>query len=67
MSTNPDETLFADALALPAAERARFLDQACAGDAHQRARVAALLASQEAAANIFESPATVRAVFTPEE
>ncbi|MBI5770403.1 MAG: protein kinase [Verrucomicrobia bacterium] len=39
-----DETIFADARALPLAERAAFLDRACAGDAGRRARLDELLA-----------------------
>ncbi len=51
--TREDE-IFADALELPVAERAAFLDRACAGDAALRTRVAALLASHAAAAGFLE-------------
>ena len=45
MNPEPDsvESLFAVVLGKPAAERAAFLDQACAGDAALRQRVEALL------------------------
>ena len=46
--------LFAEALALPEAERAAFLDRACAGEAALRADVAALLAALPAARRLFE-------------
>jgi serine/threonine-protein kinase len=39
------EAVFFEALALPASERAAFLDRACAGDAEFRAEVEAVLAS----------------------
>src|SRR5437773_12419316 len=69
-----EETLFAAALekATPA-ERAAFLDDACAGDAALRRRVEALLQSHEQA-NFLQAPAVVRpaaaigatGAFTPE-
>src|SRR5688572_24117179 len=39
------ESVFTDALALPAAKRDAFLDDVCAGDAPLRSRVAALLSA----------------------
>jgi serine/threonine-protein kinase len=45
----PDDEIFSDALDLPLAERAAFLDRVCADDAAQRARVDALLAAADAA------------------
>jgi serine/threonine protein kinase/dienelactone hydrolase len=50
------ESLFTEALARPAAQRNAFLDDACAGDAVLRARVAALL-SAHAATDSLLSPA----------
>jgi serine/threonine protein kinase len=51
-----EETLFASALALPAAERDAFLAEACAGDAALRARITALLGADAAARSFMESP-----------
>ena len=52
-----EETIFTAALAKPTpAERAAFLDEACAGDAGLRRRVERLLASH-AAAGFLETPA----------
>ncbi len=48
------EALFAEALALPAAERAAFLDRACAGEAALRAELDSLLAALPAARRLFE-------------
>ena len=45
-------------MALPLADRAAFLDRACAGDAARRARVEALLASYDAAEHFLEESAT---------
>jgi hypothetical protein len=56
---NPsDQSLFVEALALPAAERAAFLDQACAGDPARRARLESLLRAQTDAGSSREEPAT---------
>jgi serine/threonine protein kinase len=49
------KTLFADALDLPVADRAAFLDAACAGDDALRAEVEALLAAEPAAEAALES------------
>ena len=46
---NSDDDVFADALALPAAERSAFLDTACAQDPAQRARIGSLLAGYDQA------------------
>lgn len=62
-----DDDIFADAIALPAAERAAFLDRACAGDAALRARVEALLAGYDAAERFLEESPVVRPAATPEE
>ncbi|MEO7411741.1 MAG: serine/threonine-protein kinase, partial [Opitutaceae bacterium] len=64
---NGDDDIFADALALPAAERAAFLTGACQGNAAQRARVEALLAGYERAQDILNSPHAPRVVAVPEE
>jgi eukaryotic-like serine/threonine-protein kinase len=52
-----EETLFHEALARPAAERAAFLDAACAGQTELRAAVEALLAGHGASANVLDRPA----------
>ncbi|MBI4623307.1 MAG: serine/threonine protein kinase [Verrucomicrobia bacterium] len=51
-----EEELFSRAAELPAAERAAYLDQVCAGDAALRARIEALLRADEAARSFMESP-----------
>jgi hypothetical protein len=58
MSTPPssDETLFAAALERPLAERAAFLDAACAGDPARRARIDSLLRAHTGAGDFLESP-----------
>src|SRR5262245_33169937 len=53
-----DEALFHEALARPPAERAAFLDQACAGQPELRAVVEALLAGHEAPGSILDNPAS---------
>src|ERR671936_850929 len=60
-----EEALFAAALAKPAAERAAFLDEACAGDAALRARVEALLRSHEGAGRFLEQPAAEQVAARP--
>ena len=52
-----EETLFHEALAKPAAERAAFLEQACAGRSQLRAAVEALLAAHEASGSLLDKPA----------
>ncbi len=61
------ESLFAAALQQPPADRAAYLDQACAEDPALRQRVEALLRAQEAAGSFLQAPpsglcATVDAV-----
>src|SRR5271155_3023733 len=51
-----EETLFHEALAKPAGERAAFLDAACAGQAQLRAAVEALLAAHEASGSFLDRP-----------
>jgi WD40 repeat protein len=53
-----EETLFHEALALPAFDRAAFLARACAGQPHLRAAVEALLAAHEASDNLLDKPPT---------
>jgi len=48
-SSERDERVFFDALAVPLEERPRFLDDACQGDVGLRERVEALLRAEEAA------------------
>ena len=53
----PEESVFADALALPECERPALLDRACGGDAALRARVEALLRAYDGAgADLEASP-----------
>jgi serine/threonine protein kinase/WD40 repeat protein len=52
-----EETLFHEVLSRPPAERAAFLDQACAGQSELRAAVEALLAAHDAASNFLTQPA----------
>ena len=54
-----EEELFSHAAELPAAERAAYLEKACAGDGALRARIEALLRADEAARSFMASP-TVR-------
>ncbi|MDX1548008.1 MAG: serine/threonine-protein kinase, partial [Rhodothermales bacterium] len=49
------QEIFHDALACPAAERAAFLDDACAGDAALRTHVEALLAADAAPAPVLDA------------
>ena len=62
-----DDEIFAEAIDLPAAERAAFLDRACAGDAALRARVGALLTGHDAADDFLERSPVARATALPEE
>lgn len=63
----PDDEIFSDALELPLAERAAFLDRACVGDSAQRARIDALLASNAAANPDFLGQPAVPRPESPEE
>jgi serine/threonine-protein kinase len=51
-----EETLFHEALARPPAERAAFLEAACAGQPQLRAAVDALLAAHERSRNVLDQP-----------
>jgi hypothetical protein len=51
------EELYHSAAALPAADRAQFLDQACGGDAALRREVESLLAHQQGEGKFIETPA----------
>jgi serine/threonine protein kinase len=63
-----DDEIFGEALDLTGAERATFLDRACAGDAALRARVEALLAGHDAAGAFLGQAAVERPQPTlPEE
>src|SRR5262245_14190258 len=55
-----EQTLFLEALAKPASERAAFLDAACAGQPQLRASVESLLAAHEAAGGVLDQLADVR-------
>src|SRR2546427_522298 len=52
-----EETIFASLLALPAAQRAAYLDETCAGNADLRQRVQKLLAAHEADGRFMAEPA----------
>jgi hypothetical protein len=54
-----EESLFHEALAKPASERAAFLEQACADQPGLRAAVEALLAAHEAPASLLDQPPDV--------
>ncbi len=62
---NRDDEIFAEAIELPLADRAAFLDRACAGDAALRARVDALLAGHDAAGAFLEASPVGRPTFPP--
>lgn len=49
--------IFTDAIKRPVAERAAFLDRACAGDVELRREVEALLHAYERLGNFMETPA----------
>ncbi|MEO6995278.1 MAG: protein kinase [Lacunisphaera sp.] len=51
-----EERIFAEALALPATERARYLDQACGSDSALRGRIEALLSAHESAGGFMAPP-----------
>jgi serine/threonine protein kinase/tetratricopeptide (TPR) repeat protein len=61
MNEPPDRELsvFEAARQLPAAERAAYLDQACAGDADLRQRLQKLLQASDEAGTFLETPASV--------
>ena len=62
-SPQSDERIFADALDLPAGERARFLHAACEGDSDRRKQIEALLEANDLAENFMVAP---RVVLPPE-
>ena len=51
---NRDDEIFGEAIELSVAERAAFLDRACAGDAGMRARVEALLRGHDSSEGFLE-------------
>ncbi|HEY4247939.1 MAG TPA: serine/threonine-protein kinase [Lacunisphaera sp.] len=51
-----EERIFAEALALPAAERVRYLDRACGSDNALRGRIEALLSAHESAGDFMAPP-----------
>jgi hypothetical protein len=51
-----EETLFNEALARPPAERAAFLDAACASQPQLRAAIEALLAAHERSGHVLDQP-----------
>ena len=59
-----EETLFHRALAKPPAERAAFLDAACAGQPKLRGAVEALLAAHEASGHPLDRPVPANPVVT---
>jgi serine/threonine protein kinase/WD40 repeat protein len=54
---HPEEAIFEAAFALPASERAAYLDRTCGGNAGLRQLVEALLKADEEAGEFLESPA----------
>jgi hypothetical protein len=58
MNDTPDKDVivFTEALRLPAAERAGYLDRACAGDGELRRRVERILQGYEQAGDFLEEP-----------
>jgi tetratricopeptide (TPR) repeat protein len=52
----PEESIFAQALDIPSAERAAFLDRACAGNPGLRAEVEALLRAHERSGDLLDVP-----------
>src|ERR1017187_2510303 len=56
-SVHPEEAIFEDAFALPASERAAYLDRTCEGNAGLRQLVEALLEAHEEAGEFLEDPA----------
>jgi len=64
---NRDDEIFGEAIDLPVAERAAFLDRACGGDAALRARVEALLAGHDDAADFLENSRANRPPLRAEE
>ncbi|MES1167178.1 MAG: serine/threonine protein kinase, partial [Pseudomonadota bacterium] len=53
-STPSEETLFANALTYPTADRAAYLDQACTGNPALRSRVEALLQAHATARSLLQ-------------
>jgi len=62
-----DDDIFGEALDLPPAARAAFLDRACAGDTTRRARLEALLSAHDSAGDFLETPPVVRAILGADE
>src|SRR5260370_38820751 len=61
-----EETLFHEALAKSPAERAAFLEKACAGQPQLRAAVEALLAAHEASGSLLDRPPAAAPLATGE-
>src|SRR5271165_1184527 len=57
-SSDREERIFADALAIPMEERRRFVDEACEGDDDLRKRLEALLQAHESAGGFMGAPPT---------
>jgi len=64
---NRDDEIFAEALDLPAAERAALLDRECMEDPAMGARIEALLAGYAAAGDFLEDSAADRPAPSPDE
>ena len=56
-SREREEQIFAEALAVPAGERPRFLDEACQGDPALRRRIEALVRAHDSAGGFMAAPA----------
>jgi serine/threonine-protein kinase len=55
-SSDREERIFAEALAIPQGDRQRFLDEACQGDDDLRGRVEALVRAHESAGGFMAAP-----------
>jgi serine/threonine-protein kinase len=66
-SREREERIFAEALALPAGERPRFLDETCQGDAGLRQRIEALVRAHESAGGFMAAAADVAPPAAPSD
>jgi serine/threonine protein kinase len=58
-SREREEQIFAEALAVPAGERPRFLDEACQGDPALRLRIEVLVRAHDSAGGFMAAPADI--------
>jgi serine/threonine protein kinase len=64
-SREREEQIFAEALAVPAGERPRFLDEACRGDPALRQRIEALVRAHDSAGGFMAPPADISRAPSP--